>query len=140
EKTGRRLTIAGDIKYTFIPWLGVMAQGITLNNAVGFQPQNTFLRIAEVDISIKLLPLLSKRIEIDKLELKGMTLYAAKNKEGKVNWDDLLLVAQKNAKQENKVITDSTAATTPPPLQYQPLEINVADVEVRDGHILWQDD
>jgi AsmA protein len=86
--TGRQLTLQGDIKLSVFPWLGLSLGETTLGNAPGFGPQ-PMARVAAVDIHVKLLPLLHKRLETDTLQLHGLVLNLARKADGVTNWDDL---------------------------------------------------
>ena len=87
DKTGRDLTLTGELKLSVFPWLGISTGQMTLGNAAGFQDQ-PFATLEESDIKIKLLPLLSKKIDVSRIVLKGLTLHLAINPQGVGNWDD----------------------------------------------------
>ena len=64
---------------------------MALGNAAGFQDQ-PFATLEESDINVKLLPLLTKKIEVSRIVLKGLTLNLAKNPQGVSNWNDLTVI------------------------------------------------
>ena len=86
--TGRDLTIGGDLKLSVFPWIGVEINQVALSNAKGFQAPE-FARIEQAEVKVKLLPLLSKQVEVSTVVLKGLQLNLEKNKAGQTNWDDL---------------------------------------------------
>lgn len=88
DKTGRDLTLTGDLKLSIFPWLGISTGKMALGNAAGFQDQ-PFATLEESDIKVKLLPLLIKEIEVSRIIVKGLILNLAKNQQGVSNWDDL---------------------------------------------------
>ncbi|MBU2570532.1 MAG: AsmA family protein [Gammaproteobacteria bacterium] len=88
DKTGRDLTIGGDIELSIFPWIGVTAEKLSLSNAEGFQ-EIPFAEIENAQIRAKLLPLFSKKFEVDRVVLKGLMLNLEKNDAGVNNWDDL---------------------------------------------------
>lgn len=102
EKTGRDLTIAGDIELSIFPWLGVTVEKLALSNAEGFDDV-PFAEIDNAHVKAKLLPLLSKRFEVDRILLKGLVLNLEKNESGIGNWDDF-----KQAKPEAKTTATAT--------------------------------
>ncbi len=88
DNTGRTLQIEGDIGLSFFPWLGMEMGQTRLSNASGFGDQ-PFAKVDEVQIRLKLLPLLRKQVEMDTVVLVGLQLQLAKNAKGVSNWDDL---------------------------------------------------
>jgi AsmA protein len=88
KNTGRKLNIEGDLELSVFPWIGVSTGKLTLSNAPGFTDK-LFAEITESNIKVKLLPLLSKEVEVSRIVLKGLVLNLAKNKQGVSNWDDL---------------------------------------------------
>lgn len=88
DKTGRELVLDGELKLSLFPWVGVSTGKIALSNAPGFQDR-PFATIEEGDIKVLLLPLLSKKIEVSRMVLKGLVLNLAKDKQGIANWADL---------------------------------------------------
>ena len=88
RETGRTLTIDGRLELSVFPWLGLQVGKSTLSNAPGFGPE-PFARIDQADVKVKLLPLLSRRVEMDKVVLRGLVLHLARNAKGQTNWQDL---------------------------------------------------
>ena len=88
DHTGRDLLIDGDIELTVFPWIGIKFGKVVLSNAAGFD-NPVFAGTDKVSIRIKLLPLLSKRLEMDTVTVHGLTLNLARDANGHNNWDDL---------------------------------------------------
>lgn len=89
QKTGRQLAIHGEIERTFFPWIGVRVHDVSLGNAPGFYPQDRFLSVGQVDVRIKLLPLLTGQIEVGRVTLSNLDLALVKNRLGQSNWESL---------------------------------------------------
>ncbi len=87
-QTGRKLVIAGDIKLSLFPWVGLEMGKLSLSNAPGFSDAD-FARISQLDIKVKLLPLLKREVEIDKVRLHGLFASLETDKDGNTNWQDL---------------------------------------------------
>ena len=89
-RTGRALTIDEDLRLAYFPWLAVETGGVAIGSAEAFggaaQPFATARRVAA---RVKLLPLLSRRVEIGTVELEGLTLNLARDAELRGNWQDL---------------------------------------------------
>lgn len=89
QQTGRDLKISGDLNLSVFPWLGVDIGGLELSNAQGFGEQ-PFAVVNSAAVRVKLMPLLSRELEVDTIGLDGLTLNLAKSKSGQTNWDDLV--------------------------------------------------
>jgi uncharacterized protein involved in outer membrane biogenesis len=128
-RTGRTLTIEEDLRLAYFPWLAVETGGVTIGSAAGFggaaQPFATARRVAA---RVKLLPLLSRRVEVGTVELEGLTLNLARDASLRGNWEDLLESAQ-------------AAEPAPPPAGGAAAvdELAIEGVRVSDGSIYWRE-
>ena len=86
--TGRDLTIQGDLRLSFFPWLGVETGAMSLSNAPGFGAE-PFAKIDAAAVRVRLLPLLRRELEVDTVIVKGLTLHLARSPQGVTNWSDL---------------------------------------------------
>lgn len=84
--TGRDLKITGPVSLSFFPGISVSAERLSLSNA-SWASSPEMLTLKHIDLDIKVLPLISKRIEIGRVKLTGLELHLQKNASGKVNWD-----------------------------------------------------
>jgi uncharacterized protein involved in outer membrane biogenesis len=84
--TGRDLKIAGPVTLRLFPSIAVSAEQVSLSNA-SWAAEADMLKLERIELNIKTLPLLSKRVEIDRINLSGLDLYLRKNSAGKANWD-----------------------------------------------------
>jgi AsmA protein len=128
DATGRELILEGDLKLSLFPWIGISTGKITLGNAEGFQDQ-PFATAAESKVKVKLLPLLSKKIEVKRIVLKGLALNLAKNKQGISNWADL-------------TASDDTKATPLPDMNNgkqdeQSRPFSIGGISVKNAHVNW---
>jgi AsmA family protein len=85
ELTGRELTIAGPMRLGFFPKIAVSAEQVSLSNAAWAKnPQMASLE--KVALEVSLLPLLTGRIEVNSIQLSGLTLNLETNAKGDGNW------------------------------------------------------
>lgn len=84
--TGRDLKISGPVSLSLFPRISVSAEGLSLSNAA-WADAPEMLTLKRIDLEVKTLPLLSKRIEIASVKLSGLELFLQKNALGKVNWE-----------------------------------------------------
>lgn len=88
KKTGRDLTIEGDIKWSVFPSIGIELNDVSLSNPGGFGDQ-PMLDIGEAGISLKFLPLLKRRVEVGEVSMSDVSINLSRKADGKNNWDDL---------------------------------------------------
>lgn len=84
EQTGRTLTINGDLGLSFFPSLAVLIEDVRLQNAPGFKAEH-FLTLKQARAEVKVLPLLSKQVEIGVVSLSDVELNLEENASGN-NW------------------------------------------------------
>lgn len=83
EQTGLELRLDGELGWSFYPVLGFQLQ-----NAGGALRKDAapLIHIDELSIGLRLLPLLSSKIEVDALDISGLQLNLVVNKQGQNNW------------------------------------------------------
>ncbi len=89
DKTGRELSIPGNIRLSIFPWLGAEIGPMSLSNAPGFGG-TPFASINETDVHVRFWPLLRGRIAVDSVKLDGMNVDLERDAGGRNNWQDLL--------------------------------------------------
>ncbi|MEM7281386.1 MAG: AsmA family protein [Pseudomonadota bacterium] len=132
EQTGRDLTINGDLELTFFPWLGFDIGDAALGNAPGFTDDN-MLTFTRANASVRLWPLVGKRIEVGTLNLSGLTISLEKNADGTTNWDDLLAVADTPAADDEAAATETTEGGA----GFSPTELG--GVRIKGAKVRWRD-
>lgn len=88
EDTGRELTIGGEIKWTVFPSIGLGLSEVTLGNRSGFGDE-PMLDIGDAGVSVKLIPLFSKKVELGVVKLTDVTINLRRKANGQSNWEDL---------------------------------------------------
>lgn len=131
EHTGRELRIVDDLSLSVFPWLGVETGELILANAEGFGPQ-PFARLERARIKVRLIPLFSRRIEVDTVTLHGLQLNLETDRDGRSNWDDL---AGRSAE------TDTPAPPAHPGevAVALPAALSIGGLELRDASLHWRD-
>ncbi len=87
DKKQRNLKLDGDIKLKFWPSIGADLGRASLSE---FKSDKEFAAIDGLRVSLKLMPLLSKKLVVDEVEVKGVRATIVKFKDGRMNIDDLL--------------------------------------------------
>lgn len=136
ERTGRDLAIDDRLELSVFPWLGLQTGGVTLGNAAGFGDQ-PFAKVRKLGVRVKLLPLLSRRLEVDTLVLEGAELDLQRRADGVTNWQDL---AKADEKKAPAGAAEKPAASPEADAQGPALEsFHIEGVELSDTRLSWRD-
>ena len=129
--TGRELTLQGPIHLGFSLQPTLTAEGVSLANPPGFsRPQMATLKA--LDLKLALWPLLSKRIEITRLDLVQPDILLEINAKGQPNW-------QFTPAPGATPTQSGPATTTTPTGEKTSTQINVAELRVENGSVTWRD-
>ena len=130
ERTGRELVIQGRIELSYFPWLGLRIGKTRLGSAPGFG-KRAFARIDSADVRIKLLPLLGRRIVMDRLTLNGLYLHLRRERDGRVNWR----MAPRGKAPGHKGAGGKVAAgkAGPPPA------FDISGIRIHGARVIWDD-
>lgn len=120
SKTGRQLTLSGDLHLSIFPWLALKAGPASLGEAPGFGDE-PFLSIQEARVGVRLLPLISGKVEVGDVRLAGARIRLITDEQGRNNWADL-----GEAKDEPQ----------PAPTDQQPMQVpTIAGLEIEDAAV-----
>ena len=136
DKSGLQLDIQGPIDWSIFPWVGLSLENISVAGADNQQ----LGQLGAAQVSVKLLPLLSRRVEMQTVRLKGLELTLVRNAQGVGNW-------QVKAPQPGQVKTTPSPETGQPAPQHSPekapdgpaLTIDIASVDVSGLLISYND-
>jgi len=129
EMTGRTFTINGDLKLSLFPWVGLAFSDLHLGNPPGFKEKD-LLSIESFEAKVRLIPLISKHIQVKRFIVEGLRLVLEKNKSGQANWEGL-----------GKPSPETVPET--PEEKGEALSIEglaVGEFALKKGSILWIDD
>src|SRR5436190_4019786 len=103
EKTGRTLSLKGDLQLAFWPALGAKVNGVTFSEHGSDQQ---FLAVDSAHASVALMPLLHGEAIVDGITVSGLKATVIKEKDGRFNFSDLMeqkpAEAQAKGKQPEK--------------------------------------
>ncbi len=134
DKTGRQLQINGEIHASVFPWIGLALHDVTLANSVEFQ-DSEFATVRSGEFQVELLPLLFGNVNIQSVELQGLSLKLLRDADGKTNWDDLMAataVVETDAG-DNVVQEIEAGAPVAAALSIGGLQVNDASISYSDA-------
>lgn len=136
KATGRSFTIGGDLKLSLFPWAGIAFSDLHLGNPEGFEEKD-FASIKSFDVQVKLLPLISKDIQIKRFVVVGPKIVLEKKKDGRTNWEDLGKPSKRTTEKEHKKKEEKAGGE---PMEGLPIKgLAVGEFAVREGEALWID-
>ncbi|HTH15478.1 MAG TPA: AsmA family protein [Magnetospirillum sp.] len=83
--TGRDLSIDGKVSVSVFPSLSVQVANVGLSNPPGFQAKD-MVRLGALDMRLKLLPILSGKVEVDSFVLVDPVIALEVDRQGRANW------------------------------------------------------
>ncbi|MDA7949343.1 MAG: AsmA family protein [Hyphomicrobiaceae bacterium] len=86
QKTGRDLTIGGNVSLAWFPSIGVKLDDVRVSNPPGMKVGDT-LRVGTLTVDLKLLPLISRRVEVDRFVLTDPVFNLLADAKGRKNWE-----------------------------------------------------
>jgi AsmA protein len=87
-QTGRTFTMGDDMDLSVFPWVGVRLSDLHLGSPEGFAAED-MVKVANFEVRLKLLPLLSKRIEIKTFVVDTPQIFLERRKDGLANWEGI---------------------------------------------------
>jgi len=125
ERTQRTLKLDGDIKLAFWPSIGADLGKLSLSER---KSEKVFVAAEGLRVSLQLMPLLSKRLVVDEVTVKGARINLVRNKQGGMSIDDL--TAQDDAPTPEKAVEQKPA----------PFAFDISQVVIADSALSFRDE
>jgi AsmA protein len=134
DKTGRSFSIGDDLSLSLFPWAGVSFSDAQLGNLSGFA-EKEFVSVKSFEVRVKLLPLISKNIQVKRFILNEPSITLVKNKDGRVNWDPIVPAADKTAAPKKKETSEAPSAGAGLPIK----DLTVGECILKNGSAYYID-
>ncbi len=135
DKAHIELTLNGDIGWSLFPWLGLELHDASVATLTA--PDQPFADLQMLGLSVRVLPLLRKEVQMSDVRVEGLNLHLTRDKDGRGNWEDIGKPAPAASGTETAA-ADSTkpaaadTASQPIKLDIDSLTVNNARVEYSD--------
>ncbi len=135
DAIGLPFKLNGNLNLSFFPWTGISFTDLSIGNSPGFKEKN-LLTIKSFKVKMKLLPLLSRKVEVKEFIVEEPRLFLEKQKNGKGNWEgigekkDKIVSREKNKKIERKSDKD----------EFPVKSIFVKKISIKNGSVQFNDD
>jgi AsmA protein len=127
EQKQRTLVIAGQPKLSVWPNVGIQLDGVTLSEHAS---KAEFAALQSARISVALMPLLSKQVQVRALDIEGLKLTLVKKKDGALNIADLL--GEPTAPEAGKPAEPARPA--------DPLQVDIDSIRIANAQLTWRDE
>ena len=131
--TGRPFSVGDDLSLSLFPWAGVSFSDLRLGNPAGFS-EKEFVTVKSFEVRVKLLPLLSKDVQIKRFVLNEPHIVLVKNKKGFENWAQPKPAA-KDIAEEKTAPTESAPGGLGIPLS----ALTAENISINNGSAIWID-
>ena len=126
ENTGRDLELRGDIQLSIFPNIALNLGEITFSNLPQFD-NIPFATVKSAQVGVKLMPLLNKKLVVEKIILNDLQLDLHKKANGSSNWDSFS--DSSKTKTSKKKFSDEFLKN-----------LSIAGIELNNATIHWRDD
>ena len=127
ENTGRSVELKGEIGWSVFPTLALQFNDVEVANDSGFKG-DYLARIGEVAAQVKVLPLLTKDIQIGGVELNQADINLQVNRQGRSNWQSIIEHVSSDSAQPAE--TDNTTSNS---------QLQIRGISIADGQVVYQD-
>ncbi|MEY4704581.1 MAG: AsmA family [Nitrospirota bacterium] len=135
EEALNRQIILTDIRLTIWPRIGVRVAGLTVQDDPAFG-SGPFASLTSLDIGVKLMPLLSKKVEVEEITLRDPLITIIKNRKGEMN---LSTIGPKAPATSSPGQPEASSQPTGNPLQVLAL-LAVDRVSITGGTLTYRDE
>ncbi len=122
----------GELSLELFP-VHIGADNVVIGEDPNFHSNVPFAQVAELDVSVKLLPLLSRNVEIESLELKRPKIELICNAQGV--WNFSSVASSPGAPSNTPAANKSQPAKPAPSSGSESGQISLAEMKINDGQI-----
>lgn len=137
DKAHVELTLNGDIGWSLFPWLGLELHDASV--ATLANPKAPFADLQMLGLSVRVLPLLRREVQMSDVRVEGLNLTLAKDANGHGNWEDIgqPLPEQATATDPNAPAPEATTRSDSP---QRPLKLDIDSLTVNNARVQYSDE
>ena len=138
EQKQRKLEIVGPLELSVWPDVGIKLGRLTLSEPGG---KEEFLALDAARVAVAVMPLLSKQVQVQRIEIDGLKATLVKRKDGTLNIADLAGGAadkEDAAKAAPKVPEGTHSAGAGDTAA--PVQIDIAGIKIANAQLIWRDE
>ncbi|WP_426211084.1 AsmA family protein [Pseudomonas sp. TWR2-1-1] len=136
DKAHIELTLNGDIGWSLFPWLGLELHDASVATLAA--PNQPFADLQMLGLSVRVLPLLRKEVQMSDVRVEGLNLRLTRDKDGHGNWQDIGQPAPATASTDAG--SPSTETANKPDSVSQPLKLDIDSLTVNNARVEYNDE
>jgi AsmA protein len=133
EQKQRKLDIAGKVELSVWPDVGIKLGRLTLSEPGG---KDEFLALDSARMEVAVMPLLSKQVKVQRIEVNGLKATLVKHKDGTLNIADLTGGAAEKPASTRSAAPKAGAGDT----ANEPVQIDIAGIKIANAQLTWRDE
>jgi len=134
EATGRSFRLGDDMDLSVFPWVGVKLTDLHLGSPAGFEKKD-MVSVKTFEVRLKMIPLLSKRIEVKTFVLDSPVIYLVKLENGTANWQGIGKQQGKKATASKKKKKETSSSSGGLPIE----ALLVDNFSITNGQLIYID-
>jgi AsmA protein len=137
EKANVSLRLDGDISWSFFPWLGLELENIGV--ALGDDPE--IVQFDRAEFGVAILPLLERKIQVNKVNLVNLKARLNKDAQGQGNWQ-LESSTAATSKDDSTAQTSAKAViqANGPSESFKIPDIQLDELRIENAQVLYRDE
>lgn len=139
EHANLELELNGDIGWSLFPWLGIEITDAKIANAD--TPEDIFADLRLLGLSVQVLPLLRKQIQMNDIRIDGLNLHLQRNAQGQGNWEQIgkTAITTTSTPADASTNTPTAPSTTQPAPRTAPIKLDINRLIVNGARIDYHD-
>ena len=137
DKAHIELTLNGDIGWSLFPWLGLELHDASVATLAA--PTQPFADLQMLGLSVRVLPLLRKEVQMSDVRVEGLNLRLTRDKDGHGNWQDIGKPAPEASTTQTPATAEATPASKPDSVS-QPLKLDIDSLTVNNARVEYNDE
>jgi AsmA protein len=134
DATGRPFSVGDDLSLSLFPWAGISFSDLRLGNTPAFS-EKELITVKSFEVRVKLLPLISKNIQVKRFILNEPNITLVKNKSGQVNWAQPVDTQAEAPAEKTEKESKEPAAEAGLPIE----GLTVGEFAIMNGSVTWID-
>lgn len=141
DKANLELTLRGDIGWSLFPWLGLELHDTSVASVR--TPEKPFADLQLLGLSVRVLPLLRRELQMSDIRVQGLTLTLSRDKTGKGNWEDIGQPLQPAATAPATPAPAGQPSAAAKPMAHgiaSPMKLDIDSLNITDARLDYSDE